>query len=700
MKKVVALITLACLVLAYGCKKEELEPEKEVSKLEIKSALTGELNGNGDTFGITITSNVSWKIKADAAWVTFDKSSGKGDASVLASVVANDSETETRKCVVTVYSEDPKLEETLEVTQAVYVPNVEPVDLTFAEVIESAIEGAGTEVPLIEHGRFPAAVVDVDGNNLYVADEAGKIFMKVVCAAAPEVAVGDKAVIVTTGAKIKREANGSFTMTVESAVKKDGEAVVEPIFISADAVARYENSLVKVGYAQPAGSGKMTTAQIIGGGEFDVDASKVTIPSASGDIIGVVKNGKLTPRSAADVAGLTGALKDPYAPPFAITPFGNFFKRGDGTFANAEINSDKTMITFKDEAGYSTAGASIEKVGDGAAMTAVQNKSNHMDLCVTTKGWNNEGGYLIYTLPVNQTLYGDLEFNFSVSCGTVGAFNGDFTVQWSKDKNTWNDFDAIYSHGKEVPAGTTFPAFTDKNHMTYRQVAEFNIPEADAIASGSTLYFKVAAPVGNALPEAKITMRANYGFYMTARYSNTPDYGFENVLAMENFETCTFGQNAINGMPTYYFVYQTQAPAYFNADGWVAIGGIATCRGYVLLSDQEIDNYLTSPVLSTLTVPTDLYVTFKVAPYSNPYGARTESLVAANLIKVTVSGSGAAGEIEWEADPVANPFKWTTGRVKIVGANSDTQVNVGVIGRDADKATEERFYIDDIVISR
>jgi len=701
MKKVFGLMALASLVLAYGCKETEVEePEKEVPALKITASVSEDLNGNGDSFGFTIASNISWKIKADATWVSFDKTNGKGDASVLVTVAANDSETDKRTCVITAYSDDPVMEDKFSVTQGVYVAPVEPVDIAYSDVIAMAAETPGTDIPLIENGRFSAAVVDVDGNNLYVSDEAGDIFMKVVCAAAPEVAAGDKALIETTDGSIKREENGSFTATIKSAVKKDGTASVEPVFISADAVVRYENALVKVGYAQPAGSGKMTTAQIIGGSEFDVDASRVSIPSASGEIIGVVKNGKLTPRSAADVAGLKDALKDAYTAPFAIKPFGNFFKRGESTIANATVNEDKTAITFAEEADFSTAGASIEKVGDGATVTAVQNKNNYLDLCITTKGWDNAGGYLIYTLPINQTVYGDLEFNFSVSCATVGAFKGDFTVQWSKDKETWKDVDGVACFGKEVSTGATFPAFTDKNHFTYRQVAEFSIPEGEAVSSGSNLYFKVIAPTGDELPAAKVTLRANYGFYLTSRYSNTPKYGFENVLAMENFEAFAYAHNSICGIPTYYFQYAINAPAYGNADGWVATGSVSPRRGFILLADQEAENFLISPVLSSLTVPTDLYVTFKAAPYANPYGTRVIPEAAQNFIKVTVTGSGSAGEIEWDANPLDKPYEWTTGRVKITGAKADTQVNIGVFGRDADKATEERFYLDDIVISR
>ena len=103
-----------------------------------------------------------------------------------------------------------------------------------------------------------------------------------------------------------------------------------------------------------------------------------------------------------------------------------------------------------------------------------------------------------------------------------------------------------------------------------------------------------------------------------------------------------------------------------------------------------------SPVLSMLKGPTDLTLTFKAAPswFVDKGAGHTMNNVN---IGVAVVGSGQASEIVWDTPLESAPYEWHTGTVKIKGASSDTQVNIGVLDPTA---TNSRFYIDDIVISR
>ena len=94
-----------------------------------------------------------------------------------------------------------------------------------------------------------------------------------------------------------------------------------------------------------------------------------------------------------------------------------------------------------------------------------------------------------------------------------------------------------------------------------------------------------------------------------------------------------------------------------------------------------------------LKAPTDLTLTFKVSPYVNATGAQL--VVNANAIAVDLTGSGSVGQIEW--DSAYEPYKWATATVKITGASSDTQIQIGNLDASAANA---QFYIDDIIIKR
>jgi len=104
-----------------------------------------------------------------------------------------------------------------------------------------------------------------------------------------------------------------------------------------------------------------------------------------------------------------------------------------------------------------------------------------------------------------------------------------------------------------------------------------------------------------------------------------------------------------------------------------------------------------SPALG-LESPTDVYLSFKVAPSWMDTSDGTKHERSNANISVEVEGSGTVGEIVWDNDKAfpTLDYGWHTGRVKITGASADTRVKVGNIS----STSVARYFIDDIIISK
>lgn len=723
MKKLVSniLLSLASLAVVFTVGCQETAETVESPYLDVVPESYSETAlGEGDAFLLSIRSNVEWELSAVDAngapvdWIRFDVTSGEGNADVLGFILRGDRETD-RTCTIVVATAETKLEKRLSMQQGIFVPVILKMD--FSDVLKTGYDlAAGESEALTDFGQFRAEVVAVPGENLpegyvYISD-GGKDFVRVKTPQASTLKVGDQCLLEMTEGTVTKDQKGGYTIDLPSpiVVEASGEPSYAPVFISADAVARYENALVAVGYAQAteanvgkswAGDIQMTTEQIIGGSTFTVHVdngasfASTSVPASSGRIVGIVKDGKVCPRSAADLAGLTDERKPAYVEPYEIKAIGSFFKyQAKNKFSNGKV-SGSTKFTFNDEPDFSVAGASIEKVGGTAnKMGLVVAAASPFQSCFTTVAWNLAGTYLLYTVPVSGKVYGDLDFYFSISASNVANFPDPWTVQWSTDKTNWHDVDAVYATDtktKEAAKGTTFK-LTNKSYQPNRQVAEFHIPESEAISSGN-LYFKLS---GSKCKTAGQTLRVNCGFSLASRTPLLPDYGFDNVVAMENFENNVFGHDPVIGLPIYFMVNHTEAPGYKSSDGWSANGSATVHRGCLHLSSASGQNYMISPVLSMLKAPTDLTLTFKAAPswFVDKGAGHTMNNVN---IGVAVVGSGQASEIVWDTPLESAPYEWHTGTVKIKGASSDTQVNIGVLDPTA---TNSRFYIDDIVISR
>lgn len=725
MKKLVSniLLSLASLAVIFTVGCQETAETVESPYLDVVPESYSETAlGEGDAFLLSIRSNVEWELSAVDAngapvdWIRFDVTSGEGNADVLGFILRGDRVTD-RSCTIVVATAETKLEKRLSMQQGMFVPVILKMD--FSDVLKTGYAlAAGESEALIDFGQFRAEVVAVPGENLpegYVyISEGGKDFVRVKTPQASTLKVGDQCLLEMTEGTVTKDQKGGYTIDLPSpiVVEASGEPSYAPVFISADAVARYENALVAVGYAQAteanvgkswAGDIQMTTEQIIGGSTFTVHVdngasfASTSVPASSGKIVGIVKDGKVCPRSAADLAGLTDERKPAYVEPYEIKAIGSFFKyQAANKYSNGKV-SGSTKFTFNDEPDYSVAGMSYEKVGGTANnMKLVVAAATSFQSCLTTVLWNTAGSYMVYTVPVKQKTYGDLEFSFTISCSSATFFTGDWTVQWSTDKATWKDVDAVYSTkntSPELAAGNTFQ-LTSTGHQANRQVAEFTIPESEAVSSGN-LYFKVLPPDKRGTSKTQ-TVRMNCGFMLSSKVTNTPDYEYDNVIASEYFENNWYGHNPVVGIPIYYIVNHTGAPGYKSSDGWSANGSATVHRGCLHLSSASGQNYMISPVLSMLKAPTDLTLTFKAAPswFVDKGAGHTMNNVN---IGVAVVGSGQASEIVWDTPLESAPYEWHTATVKIKGASSDTQVNIGVLDPTA---TNSRFYIDDIVISR
>ncbi len=709
-----AFSVLAVLLLSGACGEEKEKMEEPYLNVENTYV---EAEGEGDGVLLSIRSNLSWTITvedasgAEAEWVAFDYTSGEGDADVLG-FVQQGSRTEDRSCNFVVRSTDRSKEVSIPFKQSKFSPTLRQVAFTSLTNMAANLEEGVTE-PLMDFSWIEATVVGVPGENIpagysFITDD-GTLFVKMRSSSA-SLKEGDRIQVEFTEGTILRENNGGILIdiTMPVTVLSSGQEV-KPARITADAVSRYENALVQVDpcLVQDSYLGKTwkgTVGMDAGkhaGGLFDVEVAEgasfsgTSVPSGACSVTGIVIGGKVHPRSAADiVAGASG--RDILDDPYTIDPIRCFFQVDPAT--NKYVNgkaSDATRFTFSAAPDFSIDGAVIEKVGgtDNNLNLVVAN-GQPLQTCFTTRNWNTAGNYLLYTIPVNQKIYGDLEFGFSVSCGAANVFSGPWKVFWSTDQATWHKVDAVYGGSNQTAGSGGGGEFSMKStaHGANRYLAEFSIPESNAVSSGF-LYFKLEPPEVSASNSTR-TLRCNVGFVLSSRLRNYPMKAYHNVILNEAFEEAVNGISPVQGFPIYYFGYNSNSSAYTGR--WQITGNSSQARGSLRMSSNSGENYLTSPALSALTTTTDLIVTFKAAPYAS--ATSTALLIHSNQLGVRCIGGGTAGEIMWDnPDFGSDPFHWHTATCMITGAGPSTQIQIGNLS--ASTATGA-FYIDDIVVSR
>ena len=725
MKKSMLNKLLLALIVSYSvavaCENREVElPEEPYLELHPQSC-DALADGQGDGVILSIRSNVSWTVSAIGTdnnpvdWMVFESTSGVGDADILCFILRGKLE-EERTCKIVVCSQDGGFRKELDICQGKYVPA--SAYITLLEILRNAYtQEIGVPEILPEYTRADLEVTGVPGDNLpagYVyLTEGGKAWIRLKVSQALSVEVGDTLQVDFTGGTVTKEANGSYTLDLQKepvVLASDAPAVL-PKYISSDAMSAYENMLVELRNVQApetlAGTQWKGDVTLHATDERDAvfpvhvedGVSFGNIGTGSGVVRGIVINGKLCPRTAEDLAGLTGVRIPPYGMPYQIAPVINVIKCGDAdnVLANGTVTS-KTKLTFTDEPGYSVAGASIEKIGGdkaNAMKIAATSVSAPFNSCFTTVSWHLEDTYLLYTIPVTQKIYGDLEFAFSMSCKKQGVFSDSWTVSWSSDGTDYKPADAVYcasAYTSATAEGSTYK-LTKTNVQNNRQVAEFTVPEKDALTSGN-IFIRLKHP---AIDESSksMTLRMNSGSVLSSRVQNMPKRAYDNVLAMENFESCLYGHNPIIGIPTYYFTtinVLEPATTYTSSEGWMVTGNSLACRGCLRLSSDSDENYICSPSLEMLEVPTDIKVTFKVAPFVDASAA--DLVVHEGNVVVKVDGSGTVGDIVWDRE--YEPYQWRTGTVSVLGASSDTRILIG----DVNGNKLSQCYIDDIIVSR
>lgn len=720
-KSVILLFAMAIGLAAVSCENKD-EPAGEASFLEVSpESISSELDGGGEGILISIKSNLSWTVSAEdngggtVDWLVISPSSGKGDGSVFCFILRG-SKDAGRSCRIKVCSEDGAIVKTISVTQGKYVPTL--VNVSLADVLKDASsQEVGVKGKMADYTQATVEVIGIPGDNLpegyiFVTD-GGNAWARMKTAQASTLHAGDIIKADLTGGTVTKEVSGGYTIDLaeQLGLVSSGTPSAAPKYVSTFGIPGYENMLVELRNVQAtaAASGKAWSGDVTllatdeRDAEFTVHvntgASLGNVGAGSGTVRGIVIDGKLCPRSAEDVSGLTNARIPAYKAPFQINPVINVIKNGtaNNTLANGSIVGG-TKLVFDDAPGYSIAGAAIEKVGGGSAnkMTiAATTTAAPFNSCFTTIQWHLEGTYLLYTIPVKQKIYGDLEFAFAQSCGKTGVFTEVWSVSWSSDGVSFNPVDAVYCsdvYTEEEAAGDTYP-LTRTNVLNNRQLAQFHIPESDALTSGN-LYIKLSHPAVDESWSAR-TLRMNCGSVLSSFSPNTPVMEYDNILLMENFASCLYGHSPVIGIPTYHFTtYNVLEPGttYSSESGWTVTGNSLASRGCLLLSDTGAANYIASPSLSALSVPSDITVRFKVAPFVDATAA--EPVVNQNNIKVAVNGAGTVGEIQWDGD--YSPYRWSSATVKISGAAASTQVLIGNIGGAADS----RCYLDDIIISR
>lgn len=719
-KSVLRNFLLTLVVLLWGVVSCEQPEEKvDVPYLELSPESCEEIaSGDGDGLLISIRSNVSWTISAvdsnnsPVEWMIIESPAGKGDADILCFILKGSLEAE-RSCKIVVCSEDGKINKSLDIIQGKFVPTL--VEIDFVEVLKKASsQEVGIPGQLTEFTKSDVEVIGVPGANIpdgyvYITDD-GKAWARLKIDQTSTIHVGDLLEINYTGGSITKESGETYTLELqkEPVVLSSGSPSVAPVYIPSNAISSYENMLVELRNVQ--------APENVVGAVWDGDVSLIAtdekdavfsvhvdsgaefgnVGAGSGTIRGVVIDGKLCPRNAEDVSGLTGSRIPAYSEPYKISPIINVIKNGESndSLVNGEITG-KTKLTFTSSPGYSVVGASIEKVlggTDNNMKIAATSTTAPFNSCFTTVQWHLDGTYLLFTIPVSEKTYGDLEFSFSMSCAQK-KFTDVWTVSWSLDGLEFNPVDAIYSssvYTAEAAAGSTY-ALAHTNVENNRQVVEFTIPENNAVSSGN-IYIKLMHP---AIADAGRTLRINCGSVLSSRTTNTTLIEYDNLLFMENFGNCLFGHNPVIGIPTYHFTTLKEfVPnnSYSSTEGWTVTGKSFACRGCLRLSSDSGANFITSPGLSMLELPADITVSFKVAPFVNATAA--ELVVHEDNIKVAVTGSGTVGTIEWDKEYA--PYQWRTGTVRITGASSDTRIQIGNI----DGASLSQCYIDDIIITR
>ena len=90
---------MICLGLPMFTSCEEDEKEWELTELELAPTESFDIQYKGGSQSFSFKTNTNWKILSSGDWISFDKTSGTGDATVIATFAENSSN-DNRKAVI------------------------------------------------------------------------------------------------------------------------------------------------------------------------------------------------------------------------------------------------------------------------------------------------------------------------------------------------------------------------------------------------------------------------------------------------------------------------------------------------------------------------------------------------------------------------------------------------------------------------
>lgn len=382
---------------------------------------------------------------------------------------------------------------------------------------------------------------------------------------------------------------------------------------------------------------------------------------------------------------------------------------GENTKMDGPYNCEfigKDGVRFIDFAEYPVAlpGATVQCPGAASCWLGASSLTSYYSTFVVFSGLKTKNIPVIFTIPATQKIFGDLDFTTDIN-QAGGAISG-MEFSWSADGgNTWRPFSALYSNLQPDAsgAGKTSSPINDKTVNSGWFVAEFSIPEAEAIPVGGSLMVKAQPTYSDKMSDSS-TMRVNGGFILSNR-SHNPGIKGDNVVAYRDFEESRFGINTITGKSSRYMLYICGGRAEAASDvadafGWTPVGLFSLRRGYAFTITKGAAAHYLSPALSSLSKETDICVTFKCCTY-----VPATKEIELNALRVSVDGPGEVGELVFDTPLIPEGatylspelYEWHVAHAMIKGATSATRVKIGVLSKPSSSA---RYFIDDIVITK
>ena len=116
MKIQVLIAAVISSFILYGCE------DNETNYLELSESSFSNVDGDGATLTVSVTSDVEWQISKTAQWCNVTPGKGSGNQTLTLQIEANPDSKE-RKVTVTVASPATKMSRKIEITQAAgYTP--------------------------------------------------------------------------------------------------------------------------------------------------------------------------------------------------------------------------------------------------------------------------------------------------------------------------------------------------------------------------------------------------------------------------------------------------------------------------------------------------------------------------------------------------------------------------------------------------